>query len=53
MSYNGRRVLGGQEQSGYRGRSNTPARVLFFPALFVYLYFMEDILSGIQLTELK
>ncbi|MCF2661078.1 LTA synthase family protein [Pseudoflavonifractor phocaeensis] len=37
MSYNGRRVLGGQEQSGYRGRSNTPARVLFFPALFVYL----------------
>ena len=37
MSYNGRRVLGGQEQSGYRGRANTPARVLFFPALFVYL----------------
>ena len=23
------------------------------PALFVYLYFLRDILTGIQLTELK
>ena len=29
------------------------AVIYILPALFVYLYFMEDILSGIQLTELK
>ncbi len=29
------------------------AVVYMLPALFVYLYFLEDILSGIQLTELK
>ena len=27
--------------------------IYMLPALFVYLYFLEDILSGIQLTELK
>ena len=29
------------------------AVIYMLPALFVYLYFLEDILSGIQLTELK
>lgn len=29
------------------------AVIYILPALFVYLYFLEDILSGIQLTELK
>lgn len=29
------------------------AVLYILPALFVYLYFLEDILSGIQLTELK
>lgn len=29
------------------------AVVYMLPALFVYLFFLEDILSGIQLTELK
>ena len=29
------------------------AVLYMLPALFVYLYFLEDILSGIQLTELK
>lgn len=29
------------------------AMIYILPALFVYLYFLEDILSGIQLTELK
>ena len=39
---------------------NTPTGIEFagaalyiLPALFVYLYFQEDILSGVQLTELK
>lgn len=29
------------------------AVIYMLPALFIYLYFLEDILSGIQLTELK
>ena len=29
------------------------AVIYMLPALFVYLYFLDDILSGIQLTELK
>ena len=29
------------------------AVLYILPALFIYLYFLEDILSGIQLTELK
>jgi len=29
------------------------AALYILPALFVYLYFQEDILSGVQLTELK
>lgn len=29
------------------------ASLYILPALFVYLYFQEDILSGVQLTELK
>ena len=29
------------------------AAIYILPALFVYLYFMKDILTGIQLTELK
>ena len=29
------------------------AALYMLPALFVYLYFLEDILTGIQLTELK
>jgi multiple sugar transport system permease protein len=29
------------------------AALYILPALFVYLFFQEDILSGIQLTELK
>lgn len=29
------------------------AVLYMLPALFIYLYFLEDILSGIQLTELK
>ena len=37
MSYNGRRVCRGRERSGRGGTSNTLARVLFFPVLFVYL----------------
>ena len=37
MSYNGKRICGGRERSGRRGASNTPVRMLFFPALFVYL----------------
>ena len=29
------------------------AALYILPALFIYLYFLEDILSGVQLTELK
>jgi multiple sugar transport system permease protein len=29
------------------------AALYILPALFVYLFFQEDILSGLQLTELK
>ena len=29
------------------------AALYILPALFVYLYFLKDILTGIQLTELK
>ena len=29
------------------------AAIYMLPALFVYLYFLKDILTGIQLTELK
>ena len=29
------------------------ASLYILPALFVYLFFQEDILSGIQLTEMK
>ena len=29
------------------------ASLYILPALFVYLYFLKDILTGIQLTELK
>ena len=29
------------------------ATIYILPALFVYLYFLKDILAGVQLTELK
>jgi multiple sugar transport system permease protein len=29
------------------------AALYILPALFIYLYFLNDILSGVQLTELK
>ena len=29
------------------------AALYILPALFVYMFFQEDILSGIQLTEMK
>ena len=29
------------------------AALYILPALFVYLYFLKDILTGVQLTELK
>ena len=29
------------------------AAIYILPALFIYLYFLKDILAGVQLTELK
>ena len=36
-----------------KGREFAGATLYILPALFVYLYFMKDILEGVQLTELK
>ena len=36
-----------------KGTEFAGATLYILPALFVYLYFMKDILAGVQLTELK
>ena len=46
-------VLFNQLVSESTGVEFAGAVIYMLPALFVYLYFLEDILSGIQLTELK
>ena len=60
MTYLGQRadlqplsVMFNQLVSESTGVEFAGAVIYILPALFVYLYFMEDILSGIQLTELK
>ena len=46
-------VMFNQLVSSSSGVEFAGAVLYILPALFVYLYFLEDILSGIQLTELK
>ena len=46
-------VMFNQVVSESTGVEFAGAVIYMLPALFVYLYFLEDILSGIQLTELK
>ena len=46
-------VMFNQLVSESTGVEFADAVIYMLPALFVYLYFLEDILSGIQLTELK
>lgn len=46
-------VMFNQLVSEISGVEFAGAVIYILPALFIYLYFLEDILSGIQLTELK
>ena len=46
-------VMFNQLVADSKGTEFAGATLYILPALFVYLYFMNDILSGVQLTELK
>ena len=46
-------VMFNQLVADSRGTEFAGAALYILPALFVYLYFMKDILAGIQLTEMK
>lgn len=46
-------VMFNQLVSQSSGTEFAGASIYILPALFVYLYFLKDILTGIQLTELK
>ena len=52
-SYSGKRVCGGRSSSGYdSGASHTLGRVLFFPALFLYLELVLHITMKMKLAYL-
>ena len=52
-SYSGKRVYGGRSSSGYdSGASHTLGRVLFFPALFLYLELVLHITMKMKLAYL-
>ena len=46
-------VMFNQLAANSKGTEFAGATLYILPALFVYLYFMKDILAGLQLTELK
>lgn len=46
-------VMFNQLAAESRGTEFAGATLYILPALFVYLYFMKDILAGVQLTEMK
>lgn len=46
-------VMFNQLASSSSGIEFAGASIYILPALFVYLYFLKDILAGVQLTELK
>jgi multiple sugar transport system permease protein len=46
-------VMFNQLASASSGIEFAGAAIYMLPALFIYLYFLKDILAGIQLTELK
>ena len=46
-------VMFNQLASESAGIEFAGAAIYILPALFIYLYFLKDILAGVQLTELK
>ncbi len=46
-------VMFNQLAANSKGNEFAGATLYMLPALFIYLYFMKDILAGLQLTELK
>ena len=46
-------VMFNQLASSSSGIEFAGASIYILPALFIYLYFLKDILAGVQLTELK